>query len=487
MYIRDTLSGQLKEFSSEDNKVKLYVCGITPYSTAHVGHARSTITFDVLRRYLEFIGFEVQHVQNFTDIDDKIIVKAREESISYKELSTRYMQEYIRDMERLNVLPAHKYPLATEAIPGIIKIVEQLIAKGYAYENDGDVYFSVRKYINYGQLSNRSIDDMIAGSRIEISEQKRHPMDFTLWKASKPGDPSWESPWGNGRPGWHIECTTICLDNLGETIDIHGGGLDLVFPHHENELAQSESFTDKDPFVRFWVHNGLLNLQDEKMSKSIGNLVSIGTALEKYKPDLIRLFFLSAHYRSPLNYSDQGLSNLDKGLDRLLAVLRINPHKDVGQLDSIPFESKFIESMNDDLNTPQAVGILFELAHEMNRAHLNNMAVGEAQKMLNKLGGILGLKFNQSTGTGTNLEDEVFVLYKQMSKMIEPGNDQGLSNLITAADSKNLDSMMDALVAIRIKLRNSNSYDLADLIRDTLAKLSIIIEDNPESSRWRWK
>ncbi len=487
MYIRDTLSGQLKEFSSEDNKVKLYVCGITPYSTAHVGHARSTITFDVLRRYLEFIGFEVQHVQNFTDIDDKIIVKAREESISYKELSTRYMQEYIRDMERLNVLPAHKYPLATEAIPGIIKIVEQLIAKGYAYENDGDVYFSVRKYINYGQLSNRSIDDMIAGSRIEISEQKRHPMDFALWKASKPGDPSWESPWGNGRPGWHIECTTICLDNLGETIDIHGGGLDLVFPHHENELAQSESFTDKDPFVRFWVHNGLLNLQDEKMSKSVGNLVSIDTALEKYKPDLIRLFFLSAHYRSPLNYSDQALSNLNKGLDRLLAVLRIHPHTDFGQLDSSPFESKFIESMNDDLNTSQAVGILFELAHEINRAHLNNITVGEAQKMLKKLGGILGLKFNQSTSSGADLEDKVFDLYRQMSKMIEPSNDQGLSNLIACADSKSLDSMMDTLVAIRRKLRDANSYDLADWIRDTLAKLNLIIEDNPESSHWRWK
>jgi cysteinyl-tRNA synthetase len=487
MYIRDTLSGQLKEFTTKDNKVKLYVCGITPYSTTHVGHARSTITFDVLRRYLEFAGFEVQHVQNFTDIDDKIIIKAKEESISYKELSTRYIQEYIRDMKRLNVLPAHKYPLATEAIPRIIEIIKQLVAKDYAYANSGDVYFSVGKYNNYGQLSNRSLEDMIAGSRVEISEQKRHPMDFALWKAAKPGEPSWESPWGNGRPGWHIECTTICLDNLGETIDIHGGGLDLVFPHHENELAQSESFTDKKPFVRFWVHNGLLNLQDEKMSKSIGNLVSIGKALDKYKPDLIRLFFLSAHYRSPLNYSDQGLINLDKGLDRLLAVLRINPYTDFGQLDSSPFESKFIESMNDDLNTPQAVAILFELAHEINRAHLNNISVGEAQKMLKQIGEILGFKFNQPTGNVAGLEDKVFDLYQQMSKMIEPVNDQGLSNLIASVDSNNLDSIMDALVAIRRKLRDANSYDLADLIRDTLAKLSLIIEDNPDGSRWRWK
>ena len=487
MYIRDTLSGQLRKFSSKDNKVKLYVCGITPYSTAHVGHARSTITFDVLRRYLEFIGFEVQHVQNFTDIDDKIIIKAREESISYKELSNRYIQEYMRDMKSLNVLPAHQYPLATDAIPRIIEIVRELIAKGYAYANGGNVYFSVGEYRNYGQLSNRSLDDMIAGSRIEISEEKQHPMDFALWKASKPGEPSWVSPWGNGRPGWHIECTTICLDNLGETIEIHGGGVDLVFPHHENELAQSESFTDKNPFVRFWVHNGLLNLQDEKMSKSIGNLVPIGTALEKYKPDLIRLFFLSAHYRSPLNYSDNGLSNLNKGLDRLLSALRIISSTGLEQLDSSSFESRFVESMNDDLNTPQAIGILFELAHEINRAHLKSISVGEAQKMLKKLGSILGLKFNQTKRKVLNVEDTVFDLYQNMSEMIETTDDEEILNLIAAADSKNLDSIMNALIAIRRKLRNANSYDLADSIRDRLAKLGLIMEDNPKGSSWRWK
>ena len=487
MYIRDTLSGQLREFNSKDNKVKLYVCGITPYSAAHVGHARSTITFDVLRRYLEFIGFEVQHVQNFTDIDDKIIMKAREESISYKELSTRYMKEYIRDMKRLNVLPAHKYPLATDAIPRIIEIVGELIAKGYAYANSGNVYFSVGKYTNYGQLSNRSLDDMIAGFRVEISEQKRHPMDFALWKASKPGEPSWTSPWGNGRPGWHIECTTICLDTLGETIDIHGGGLDLVFPHHENELAQSESFTNQNPFVRFWVHNGLLNLQNEKMSKSIGNLVPISTALEKYKPDLIRLFFLSAHYRSPLNYSDNGLNNLDKGLDRLLSALRISSHTDLTQLEPSSFESRFVESMNDDLNTPQALGILFELAHEINRAHLKNISVDEAQKILKKLGSILGLEFNQTTRGALNVEDKVFDLYQNLSEMIESDGDQDLSNSIAAADPENLDSMMDELIAIRRKLRDANSYDLADFIRDSLAKLNLIIEDSPKGSSWRWQ
>ena len=317
MKLSDTLTGEKRDFAPAGDTVRMYVCGVTPYSSAHVGHAMSYIVFDVLHRYLEFRGFAVRRVQNFTDIDDKLIDRAAQEGVSVHELAERHIAEYFEDMAALNVRPADEYPRATEELPKIVEVISGLIASGHAYESAGDVYFRVRSVEDYGKLSHRSLDQMRAGARIEPGVEKEHPMDFALWKSAKPGEPAWDSPWGGGRPGWHIECSAMALRYLGEEIDIHGGGLDLVFPHHENEIAQSEAFTGARPFSAFWLHNGLLNLDAEKMSKSLGNLVTIRDALSRYSADAVRLSVLNAHYRSPGYYSDDALAASERAVARL--------------------------------------------------------------------------------------------------------------------------------------------------------------------------
>ena len=307
--------------------MKLYVCGITPYAPSHLGHAMSYVVFDVLRRYLEFLGYEVDHVQNFTDVDDNIIQRSQQEGIDLQELADRHIQEFMTNMEALNVKRASVYPRATQEMPKIIEVIRSLIDKGYAYAASGSVYFHVTRASDYGKLSNRTLDGMMAGARVEVDAHKEHPMDFALWKEAKPGEPSWESPWGPGRPGWHIECTAMALAYLGETLDIHGGGQDLVFPHHENEVAQSEAYTGKTPFVRYWTHNGLLQMGEDKMSKSLGNLISLEEGLKVYSPDSLRIFFLSSQYRSPLTYSQEALAATERAAERLRNALREGPRR----------------------------------------------------------------------------------------------------------------------------------------------------------------
>ena len=453
MKLYNTLTGQEDEFVPADGKtVKMYVCGVTPYSSTHVGHALSYVIFDMLRRYLEHIGYQVKHVQNFTDVDDKIILRAQTEGISEDTLVQRYIDDFFSTMDSLNIQRADSYPRATQEIPGIIETIKGLVDKGYAYPAGGDVYFRVDKSAEYGKLSHRTLEGMIAGARIQIDEDKEHPMDFTLWKGAKPGEPSWESPWGSGRPGWHIECTTMSLDQLGDPLDIHGGGQDLVFPHHENEIAQSEAFTGRVPFARFWVHNGLLNLGEDKMSKSLGNLVSAEEALARFSPDTLRLYFLSSHYRSPLNYSEEGAEAMEHGMERFHHALR--PSDNSGEpLDTSPFDARFHTAMDNDLNTPQAIAALFDLAREINRSQEAGRNVNAAQDTLRNLGGVLGLTFQERN--------------------------------INGQDLLSAQPFIQLLLDTRTELRKAKQFDLADKIRDGLVGQGIVLEDTAQGTEWQ--
>ena len=451
MRLYNTLAAEEQEFVAPRNSVKMYVCGITPYAPCHMGHAMSYVIFDVLRRYLEFLGYEVDHVQNFTDVDDKIIQRAAEQGIPPQELVEQHIEEFMANMDALNVKRARKYPRATQEIPQIFEVIRSLIEKGYAYPSEGDVYFRVTRAHDYGKLSRRTLEGMIAGARVEVSAAKEHPMDFALWKAAKAAEPSWESPWGPGRPGWHIECTVMALLYLGETLDIHGGGQDLIFPHHENEMAQSEAHTGKTPFVRYWMHNGLLHMGEDKMSKSLGNLVSLGEALEHYSPDALRIFFLSSHYRSPVTYSDEGLSSTERAVGRLHNALRQIQEDGTDPLDPGPYRHRFLHAMDSDLNAPQALAALFDLAREINRAVESGRNVGQAQETLRNLGDILGLTFRQ------------------------PQKD-------LTGDAK---PFVDLLVELRAELRAANQYSLADQIRARLMGLGIALEDTSQGTVWR--
>ena len=486
MRLYSTLSGVAEEFVTTGDRVKMYVCGITPYAPSHVGHALSSVVFDVLRRYLEFQGHKVQHVQNFTDVDDKIIARSAQEKVSYRELADRYIEEYTSDLTRLRVMPAHVYPLATENIPMMLEIIRQLVDKGYAYESDGDVYFRVSGYNGYGKLSHRSIESMIAGARVEALKGKEHPMDFTLWKAAKPEEPSWSSPWGPGRPGWHIECSAIALDHLGNSLDIHGGGQDLVFPHHENEIAQSEAYTGAVPFARFWVHNGLVNMGDSKMSKSLGNLVGVSDALEHHSVDALRLYFLSSHYRSPLNYSEEGLSAMERAVTRLLNAFREGTAAGEDDLDPTPYEKKFVAAMDADLNTPQAIAALFDLAHEINRARERRQGVTHAQARLRSLGGVLGLALEEATGQVELPLDSLVGLFKNVGGNLNASGQHKLAGWVNShEDERDGAIIVETLLAIRRELRQAREYGLADSIRTGLAGVGISLEDAAGRTVWR--
>ena len=449
MKLYDTLSAQVSDFDSPNGLVRMYVCGITPYSSSHIGHAMSAVTFDALRRYLEFRGFKVRHIQNFTDIDDKMIVAANERNITVSELAEANIDEYVSAMGALNVAPAHEYPRATQEIDKIIEIIESLIEKGYAYDVKGDVYFRVRRDEDYGKLSHRSVDDLLSGARVEVDERKEDVLDFALWKSQKPGEPAWNSPWGKGRPGWHIECSAMSIKYLGETIDIHGGGEDLVFPHHENEIAQSESYTDRIPFSRFWLHNGMLRLGAEKMSKSLGNIISLPEALEFYDPQSLRLFFLSSHYRSPLFYSEESVRSQERAMQRLRQAANA-PSGDGAQLDAAPFRERFIEAMDDDLNTPRALASLFDLVREINRGRESGSNIEPAQDTLRELAGVLGLELDEPQ-----------------------------------VESAEAAPFIQTLVDVRAELRAARQFQLADSIRDRLTELGVTLEDNPEGTTWR--
>ena len=448
MKLHDTMRGSASEFAPSGDEVLIYVCGITPYSESHVGHAMSYIIFDVLRRYLEYRGMKVKHVQNFTDIDDKIINRANERGIPFEDLAGQYIEGYHENMRRLNVLPAHVYPRATQEIPKIIEIIEGLIAKGFAYASSGDVYYRVAKKTDYGKLSHRNTDELLAGARIDPTEVKEDPLDFALWKGAKPGEPSWESPWGPGRPGWHIECSAMSLRYLGPELDIHGGGQDLVFPHHENEIAQTEAFTGVIPFARYWVHNGLMRFGDEKMSKSLGNLVTIDDALERYTANGLRLFVLGSHYRSPLTWSEESLDGARKGAERLAQALRPAEAGSGEPVDGAPFRERFIEAMEDDLNTSKAVAAVFDLAREINRGRDAGRPVAAAQEVLAELAGVFGLTFEAE----------------------ESGAAAG--------------PFIALLLDVRQQLRAAKQFQQADHIRQQLTALGVTIEDGPGGSTW---
>jgi cysteinyl-tRNA synthetase len=443
--------------------VSMYVCGPTVYDHAHVGHAMSTLVFDIIRRYLEYRGYEVRHVMNYTDVDDKIIARANQSGEDPIELAERYIQEYERHLIDLNVLPATVYPRATQEITHIIDLVKALTESRHAYATDGDVYFRVTSKPDYGKLSWRRLEDMQAGARIDIDERKENPMDFALWKGSKPGEPAWESPWGPGRPGWHIECSAMNLHHLGEQIDIHGGGNDLIFPHHENEIAQTESLTGKT-FARYWIHNGMLQFSGEKMSKSLGNLVTIEKFLSQHSGDVLRMMILNSSYRAPLTFNDEVVSQAERALERLRMALRpaISVANSIpeaaiealkGQVETT--RKGFHEAMDDDFNTAGALGHLFDLVRAINQARdagLDAETLETAQEQLIELAGVFGLRLDQPDTQGTQAAP-----------------------------------FIDLLVELRRELRSQKLWSLSDLVRDRLAELGVILEDSKEGTTWRWK
>ena len=450
MKLYNTLTRRIEEFSVHDQKINMYVCGITPYAPSHLGHAMCAIVFDIARRYFEFRGFNVRHITNFTDIDDKMIVAASEEGIEVSELAERNIQAYISELNRLYVLPATEFPRATHEISSIIGIIEGLLDKEFAYEVDGDIYFRVKNDGDYGKLSNRRLEDLVSGARLDLDDAKEYPGDFALWKSQKPGEPAWDSPWGKGRPGWHIECSAMSISYLDKSIDIHGGGLDLVFPHHENEIAQSESFTDVVPFARFWMHNGTLQYGQDKMSKSIGNVFTISSALERYTSDVLRMFFLGSHYRSPLTFNEENVKSQERALERLKTALNTQSFEGTEMKYEL-YTSRFMEAMDDDLNTPRALAVLFDLARDINREAGNGLNVRESQKILESLAGVLGLTFKEEV----------------------------LESSTEAAPFINL------LVDLRSRLRNEKQFEIADQVRNQLSELGVAIEDSAEGTSWK--
>jgi cysteinyl-tRNA synthetase len=444
--------------------VLMYVCGPTVYDKAHVGHAMSTLVYDILRRYLEYLGYEVKHVMNYTDVDDKVIMRANELGVDPLDLAEEHIKEYGNHIKALNVLPATVYPRATHEIPKIISMVEGLIDRNHAYAVDGDVFFRVTSKEDYGKLSGRKLDEMQAGARIDVNELKENPMDFVLWKSSKPGEPSWDSPWGRGRPGWHIECSAMNLHHLGEQIDIHGGGTDLIFPHHENEIAQTESLTNKS-FARFWVHNGMLQFSGDKMSKSLGNMVTIEEFLDQHDPDTLRMMVLNASYRSPLTFNEEVIAQAESNLERLRSAMRPASPGESSKLDET-FESLkaqmdktrkgFIEAMDDDFNTAGALGHLFDLVRGINQArdaHLAQSNLDQAQNLLRELA------------------EDVFGLRLERPE----------------AESAQATPFIDLLVDLRRQLREQKQWELSDQLRDQLAALGVLLEDSKGGTTWRWK
>ncbi|MDR3562995.1 MAG: cysteine--tRNA ligase [Negativicutes bacterium] len=479
----NSLTKQKENFTPvEPGKVKMYVCGVTPYNHPHIGNARPFVTWDVIRRYLEQQGYSVYHIQNFTDVDDKIIKAANAEGVAWSTFANRYIDAYFAVMDKLNIRRAHLYPRVSEHMPEIIALVTGLIDKGFAYPVDGDVYFAVEKFDDYGKLSGRSLDDMKAGARVDIDERKTHPMDFALWKSAKPGEPSWDSPWGPGRPGWHIECSAMSLKYLGEGFDFHGGGSDLIFPHHENEIAQSEAFSGSAPFVRYWLHNGFITVNEEKMSKSLGNFFLVKDILEHYPPEVVRFFILSTHYRSPLNFSDEQLAEAGRSLERLStavdniqylagAPVATGASEQAQTLLAAANQTKqdFIAAMDDDFNTALAISTLFALAKEINIYYSAVMAgkhshdpevVATVQAIYYELTDILGLLVDEKIGAGAACG-------------------QG------EADQVLVGKLLDMIIDMRQEARKKKDWAAADAIRDRLDGLGYVIEDSPQGARWK--
>lgn len=461
LMIYNTMTRNKEPFETlEPGEVRMYVCGPTVYDKAHVGHAMSSIVFDVIRRYLEYKGFQVKHVMNYTDVEDKVIKRANELGMDPLELADGYLVEYEQHLQDLNVLPPIVTPRASEEIDSIISMVEGLVEGGYAYQINGDVYFRVVKDEDYGRLSRRRLEDMRAGIRLEIDTRKEEPADFALWKTVKPGEPGWDSPWGQGRPGWHIECSAMILHHLGEQIDIHGGGNDLIFPHHENEIAQSESLTGKR-FARYWVHNGMMQLGSEAMSKSTGNVLTVEEFLTHHEGDALRLIILNASYRSPLTFNEEVVQQSERALERLRSALRpaipsvdVSPQGEASLMEkTLEVQEGFEAAMDDDFNTSGALAHLFNLVRAINQARdagVGEEALGKAQSTLINLSGVLGLQLE-----------------------------------VDRAAKHEATAFIELLVEVRQELRQAKQWAISDLIRDRLVELGVILEDNNEGTIWR--
>jgi cysteinyl-tRNA synthetase len=475
--VYNTLTKQKEEFTpGQLGQIKMYVCGVTPYNHPHVGNARPFVTWDVIKRYLEHQGFSVHHVQNFTDVDDKIINTANKEGVTWDTIANRYIASYYDVMDELNVRRAEVYPRVSEHMADIIEMVKTLVDKGHAYVVDGDVYYSVESFADYGKLSGRSLDDMQAGARVDVDERKKHPMDFALWKSAKPGEPSWKSPWGPGRPGWHIECSAMSLKYLGNSFDFHGGGSDLIFPHHENEIAQSEAYTGKAPFVKYWLHNGFITVNEEKMSKSLGNFFLVKDILAHYPGEVVRFFILATHYRSPLDFSDVRLAEAERSMERLR-----NAYDNLKRLKALPAgvaseaskallaaasqaKQDFYAAMDDDFNTALAISVMFGLAKEINiynsaiianKIQHDAAAFTAAEAAYLEMASIIGL-FEQETATGS-------------------------------ADGKFAEDLMNIIIELRQAARKDKNWAVADAIRDKLGQVGVVLEDSPQGVRWSLK
>jgi cysteinyl-tRNA synthetase len=483
--VYNTLSGKKEVFKPlRGKKVGMYACGVTVYDVCHIGHARSTVVFDVIFRYLRFLGYEVTYVRNITDLDDKIIKRANDEGVPWQDIADRYTREFTADMEALGLEKPTQEPKATDHIVEMIRMTERLMEEGYAYQADGDVFYSVDKFEGYGKLSKRDPDQMKAGARVEVDEKKRNPLDFALWKASKPGEPSWESPWGRGRPGWHIECSAMSQSYLGETLDIHGGGKDLIFPHHENEIAQSEGPTGK-PFARFWIHNGFVNINQEKMSKSLGNILTIKEILTRFHPEIIRLFLLSHHYRSPVDFSEENLAEAKMSMDRFYSTLqrmdewegkgsrggggipKERVHKCMEEVKTFP--ERFRAAMDDDFNTALALAHFHDLARNLNALMGKGDAGSDALEALlpvsrenfRRFGDILGL-FQRPPGD--------YFREQMRREVTRLGIDEDHIN---------------RMIRERHEAREQRDWKRADEIRESLGSMGIVVEDGPAGTTWR--
>ncbi len=461
--ISDTLSNLKREFIPiEEKTVKMYVCGPTVYNYVHIGNARPAIVFDSFRRFLEYSGYKVTYVLNFTDIDDKIINRMNDESWDFKIITSTFIREYLKDMRALGVRDANFYPKTSDYIPETVNFIDKLIRKGNAYVSEGEVFFDVSSFREYGKLSNRKVEDMLAGARIEIDEKKRNPADFTLWKPAKDGEPYWDSPWGKGRPGWHIECSVMSSEILGENFDIHAGGNDLIFPHHENEIAQSEACSGKC-FANYWMHNGMLQMGGRKMAKSVGNIISVREAVNKYGKDAIRLFMFSTHFRSPIDYSEERFSEWAKGAQKISSFLSSIEEKYSGEIPVVKSSSewmkqirkRFVEYLEDDFNTSKVVAMLFEIVKELTTSAESPEKEVEAYYLIREeFSDVLGL-FNGDCGSK----------HDEYDSNIEEG-------------------LMRTLIDVRKSLREKKIFDVSDKIRDDLNSLGIVLKDGPEGTSW---
>ena len=456
MNIFDTLDNKRKSINlSEKKKIKIYVCGITPYSESHIGHAMSAVIFDTLRKYLLANQQNVTYVQNFTDIDDKLIKAAKENNSDIKTISTKFIDKHLSALNKLNVLKPDYSPKATEEIKEMINMIGVLISKGIAYEINGNCYFRVEKFKTYGKLSKRNFDEMLAGARIEIDEQKENPMDFALWKTKKGNEPGWESPWGEGRPGWHIECSAMSMKYLGQNIDIHGGGRDLIFPHHENEIAQSEAFTNSAPFSNIWMHNGLINLKSEKMSKSLGNIITIDHLLNQFSAAAIRMFFISSNYKNPLEYNTDLIAANERAIMRLKNTSQLKSSANIDHLNTSTFIKNFHDAMRNDLNTSMALGAIFDLSKAINQAKIQNLNITYAQGDLINLLNILGININEE-----RINDKKGTFDKIDEKWIK------------------------SQIELRNKYRKLKNFSDADDIRKELLSKGISLLDSRNGTEW---